>query len=184
LIKKLKYYLLLLLSIAMLATCSPTTQYNVLSFVFDGVPDPNYVEKEDTLLVANNNQITEVKENKLISDKYFHEPYKERDCFMCHDEVQKSRLNQEQPDLCYYCHEDFNDKYKVLHGPVAGGFCTECHTAHMGDYDKVLLREGQDLCLTCHRSKDVFKNENHADLDGASCTDCHNPHGGDDRFLF
>lgn len=181
--KRVTYYLLISLSIALLVTCSPTEKYKVLSFVFDGVPDPDITE-QDTLLVAEATNNVNKNKNQFVANKFFHEPYKERDCSMCHDAVVRNKLNEEQPALCYNCHDDFSDKYEVVHGPVAGGFCTECHTPHMGDYEKLLLRQGQEMCLKCHDSRDVFKNENHEDIGEESCTECHNPHGGEDQFMF
>lgn len=154
-----------------------------MSTLFDGVPDPNakplLTLKTDTLktdslsLDASNTQVP--------GSSVIHEPYKSNDCSNCHVD---GAFTTKQPELCYQCHEDFNKKFKYLHGPVASGGCTACHNPHMSDYKKLLLREGQQLCYYCHDSKDVLKNEAHLDLNGTNCTECHNPHGGEDKYIF
>ncbi|MFZ4399136.1 MAG: cytochrome c3 family protein [Bacteroidales bacterium] len=113
----------------------------------------------------------------------FHLPYQDKTCESCHDQNKMGKLNQEMPELCYQCHDNFSYKYKVLHGPVGGGQCTACHSPHSSVNSNLLLRKGQELCLYCHISKQIMETETHRDIGETDCTDCHNPHGGEDRYV-
>ena len=70
-----------------------------------------------------------------------------------------------------------------MHGPAAGGYCTECHNPHMSKSKKLLIRNGQDLCLECHAPKSDLSAESHKDIEDSECILCHNPHGGKDRKI-
>lgn len=163
--------------------CSTTHNYKVLSFFFDGVPDPAKVTADisndslnipDSSIVANNtmrNAITQV----------VHSPYQDRQCNSCHDQSRMGKLLKSPPKLCYQCHADFSSKYNVLHGPVGGGQCTQCHSPHSSSNSNLLIRTGQSLCQYCHDSKQLMETTPHKDIQDASCTECHDPHGGVDR---
>lgn len=168
----------------MVISCSPIQQYKVLSFVFDGVPNPMALDGDTSVVeVSNTNVLQPALKNKPIDRVFVHEPFESRNCENCHMQG-KSELQEPEPSLCYMCHEDMTEKYTYLHGPVAGGYCTECHNPHKSKIDKLLLREGQSLCLSCHVKTDVLNNENHEGIDEMNCIECHNPHGGEDPFLF
>jgi len=91
---------------------------------------------------------------------------------------------EDEPALCYNCHEDFSLSLPYLHGPVSGGFCTECHSPHMSENKMLLVRKGQQLCLYCHDTASLKEAGNHENLGEMDCAECHKPHGGDDRFMF
>jgi predicted CXXCH cytochrome family protein len=93
------------------------------------------------------------------------------------------KLIKNLPELCYQCHEDFSTRFKVLHGPVAGGQCSVCHSPHMSLNADLLVRTGQSQCLHCHESGEIFKTAVHQDNKETNCTECHNPHGGEDRNI-
>ncbi len=157
----------------------------MLSIFFDGVPNRYIIDSiagADSLrLVAiANNRIPDVQQK---IDIVFHPPYLDKECENCHDKNVMGKLIEPMPAVCYQCHEDFKDLYPVLHGPVDGGFCTECHDPHKSKNDHLLKRTGQELCYYCHNSKDVLKNDVHEDIEDADCIECHNPHGGDDRYI-
>lgn len=175
---------ILIILAAFVIGCSPKSNYNTLSKFFDGVPNP-YIA--DSIRIADSLALAQQLDNQYLGqvepEYNYHPPYLGKECASCHDQKQMGKLSQPMPGLCYTCHEDYNNQYKVLHGPVDAGFCTECHNPHMQINEKLLIRTGQDLCLSCHSAKAVFKNEVHLDIDDADCTDCHNPHGGDDRFI-
>ena len=163
--------------------CSPNKK--ILTFFFDGVPDSSKVENQSNLLV-NNADSNDLKNNLIASTKeqvFTHSPYKAKDCENCHIKSSMGKYVEEQPTLCYQCHEDFSTKFAYLHGPVSGGACTACHSPHVSKFEKLLLRKGQDLCTKCHSLEMVLKNENHSDIGDTNCTDCHNPHGGSDRYI-
>lgn len=166
--------------------CSSQNQIKVLSFFFDGVPNPSReagVHPSDTLGRKDTTAIKQSTMGKIFPRLYFHAPYKQQECSQCHDRIRMGKLNKSLPELCYQCHDDFATKFKVLHGPVGGGQCIMCHSPHQSMNEKLLIRKGQALCLFCHDSEQVMAAKEHQDIKDASCTDCHNPHGGDERFI-
>ncbi len=177
-------FLLILLIVIYLSGCSTTQNYKTLSFFFDGVPDPandsanrvgSMINKTDTVALA----LRTV--SKASPQKGIHPPYQDKQCKSCHDQSTMGKLIKPQPDLCYQCHVNFDTKYKVLHGPVAGGQCTMCHSPHLSVNPDLLARTGQALCLYCHESGTVMETEAHKGIKEANCTECHNPHGGENR---
>jgi predicted CXXCH cytochrome family protein len=185
-----RYILWLILSsvivIIGLNACSPKVSRNVLSFFFDGVPDQNKDSSASStrkLELPGINDSNQVSAMRMKPEYFFHYPYKEKDCAACHDENSKSELISVEPDLCYACHENFAEKYKVVHGPVSGGYCTVCHNPHLSENKYLLTLKGIQLCLFCHDRKDVLANEMHKDIGENDCLACHNPHGGEDRFF-
>ncbi|MCF6342569.1 MAG: hypothetical protein L3J31_07180 [Bacteroidales bacterium] len=172
--------------VVFIIACTPRSSYKSLSVFFDGVPNPDVIDsiaRADSL-----SKIAMTKDaparDRVRTEYVFHPPYVDKECASCHDQGQMGKLLEPMPGLCYQCHEDFADQFEVLHGPVGGGFCTECHNPHLTKDKHLLVRTGQDLCLGCHNTNDVFSNEVHEDIEDADCTECHNPHGGDDRFIF
>jgi predicted CXXCH cytochrome family protein len=169
-----------------LVSCSPKVHKNFLTFFFDGVPVRDSIKTESSRIESEDKSKSDVFRPVPIevnSSYTVHYPYKEKECYSCHDENSKSELLMSQPGLCYSCHENFVDKFKYVHGPVAGGYCTSCHNPHMSKIKKLLLRSGQDLCLNCHLPESVLKNDTHKDIADSECTVCHNPHGGEDRYI-
>ncbi|MCK5076303.1 MAG: hypothetical protein KAR38_08000 [Calditrichia bacterium] len=114
---------------------------------------------------------------------YSHPGIKDKSCDDCHNKEAGNAPMDKQPDLCYACHEDFSEQFKYVHGPVAGGFCTECHNIHNSKNEKLIVRTGREMCLYCHESSDVFKNEVHEDIEDTSCFECHNAHGANCKYL-
>ncbi|MFI5150495.1 MAG: cytochrome c3 family protein [Bacteroidia bacterium] len=159
--------------------CTPAKQYKVLSFFFDGVPDPNKKEEINPANKSDSGLIASVYKPEF----YTHKPYEEEKCKSCHAEGISNALLKPVPELCYTCHEDFTVKYQRVHGPVASGNCLLCHNQHMSKYEKILIRPGQDICLYCHESKQVLSNPIHKKIGTANCTECHNPHGGNNSGM-
>lgn len=175
---------ILILIIVTALVFSGCKNYKLLSVFFDGVKDPNKtVAVKSTHVVAKADSTQKVNASTNAATQFIHEPYNGRGCSNCHDSKAQSKLNTPQPDLCYNCHSNFKDKFKVIHGPVAGGFCTSCHNPHMADNKKLLVKSGQAMCTGCHLKAEVLKNEVHTDIAETSCTECHNPHGGSDKNL-
>lgn len=166
-----------------LLSCSGGSK-EIAKFFFDGVEEDSVNSISDTLLVDNTNgNSTAFLNTGFIETIFYHEPYKDKQCDNCHQTRGSNQLTEPQPELCYNCHDDFSEQYDVLHGPVAGGYCTGCHNPHKSKIKKLLKSKGQQLCLNCHNKKDIMLNEIHFDIEDTSCIECHNPHGGDDRFL-
>jgi len=177
--------LFLIIVLAYYISCSRDTGYKVLSTVFDGVPEPEEKSKEARFDSLNQDTVavlTETASAKRIR-MTFHEPYLDKDCASCHDENQMGKLVKDQPGLCYQCHDNFKAENEYLHGPVQGGYCTNCHSPHKAPSKDLLLRTGEDLCLDCHDGKAVKENIVHKNIEKENCVECHSPHGGENRYI-
>jgi predicted CXXCH cytochrome family protein len=67
----------------------------------------------------------------------------------------------------------------TLHGPFAGGNCSQCHVAH-GDPARHLKAQDASLCLECHvgaRKARARGRSRHAPFESGVCWSCHDPHG-------
>ena len=177
---------LLSVFLIILYSCSSGTGRKVLTFFFDGVPQPDSSKRtqKDSLLVKADKPLqAQQRQSRFLQENFFHPPYKDKECDDCHDMDTGFKLIDKLPELCFNCHDDFREELKVLHGPVAMGACTECHHPHLAKNKMLLKRTGQDLCLYCHDKADVLKNDAHEDLGDDNCTDCHNAHGGEEEYF-
>ncbi len=182
---RLNKYIFLLIVVFVIITCSTQKHYKTLSFFFDGVPEPlsdSLKVQNDTLDIDSLHILALLKQNS-IPEIFYHVPFKEKECASCHDQATMGSFIQPQPGLCYQCHDDFNTNYKTLHGPVAAGFCTECHNPHQSKEKYLLLKNGEKLCFTCHDSEEVKENQFHNIAEETNCVNCHNPHGGENQFV-
>ena len=99
------------------------------------------------------------------------------DCHAIHG-GNKTALKQEDPELCYSCHQEQMAKASFpSHHPIAEGKmdCGDCHNPH-GDDGLATDERTNDLCLDCHsryQGPFVF---GHAPVED-DCTICHDPHG-------
>lgn len=177
---------LLVTGMIFLSGCTATYRYKLLSFFFDGVPNPatdTALHPADTL---SRSDTTTYQANGIAASTpqmHIHSPYREKECAACHDNSIMGRFTKATPDLCYQCHDDFSETYKVLHSPVAEGQCTQCHSPHQSANANLLIRTNRAICFLCHDSDDVLKSETHEDIQDADCTECHNPHGGEDKYV-
>lgn len=181
-------YLLFIIVISLLWTCTPKFSYNARSFLFDGVPNPYEVEVtviKDSLHTIDSTLVNGISMTSFVRNEFnLHTPYGKRECAKCHDRNDMDKPRLPLPDLCNQCHEDYNKTYKILHGPVASGDCTQCHSPHQSKLKNLLLRSGQELCLNCHTTTLVLADKDHENIENTNCTSCHNPHGGNnDTFL-
>ncbi len=163
--------------------CSAERGHKTLTFFFDGVNKViffnDYLSKDSLSKESVAKREALLKKNR--PEPCVHKPYKEKNCEACH--TPDKHLLSPMPGLCFKCHTNFNEKYKIVHGPVASGACLNCHNQHSSKYAKLLIRQGQQICLFCHNSSLVFANKVHKDIEDAECTLCHNPHGGKSRFM-
>jgi predicted CXXCH cytochrome family protein len=178
--KRLIVSLLLVLPVMLLWSCSNT---KVLSFFFDGykAPEPKLESAIADSILTDSASRTHLATASTQKQYSYHPPYQNKKCSICHDKGTMGKLTMPVPELCYECHDNFADTYKVLHGPVANGACTTCHSPHMAEGEKLTLMAGQKLCLFCHDSQEIFADKAHLGIGEAFCTTCHNPHGGDTR---
>ena len=70
--------------------------------------------------------------------KYVHAPVAEGDCLVCHGTTDQPHpgagsivLVEEEPGLCFQCHENPAAGMAYLHSAVEEG-CTGCHSQHQG----------------------------------------------------
>ena len=161
-------YTISVILITLFFGCTVEQSHKTLTFFFDGVD--KVIFYNDYLSHDSLGQIAAAKREALLK--------KNRPDLCVH-----KRLLMPMPGLCFKCHTNFNETYKVVHGPVASGSCLNCHNQHSSRYPKLLTRQGQQICLYCHNSTLVFAAKVHRDIEDAECTMCHNPHGGKTRFM-
>ncbi|MEN8250955.1 MAG: cytochrome c3 family protein [Bacteroidota bacterium] len=178
-------YALWIALILLLAACSVPNHYRTLSFFFDGVPDPHSVPLNDKV----DSSVHDLGDSAITlkqaaeSELYYHQPYLEKRCNLCHNFGQMGSLNYNEKEICYQCHNRFQEQNTFIHGPASSGHCTECHDPHKASENKLLIRAGQDLCLFCHSIDKVNESIFHNISEEKSCINCHNPHGGDNNTL-
>ncbi len=154
--------------------CSVEKNYALLSFFFDGVPNPNAMP----VLAASGDPAA-----MRASPTYtVHPPYLENRCVECHGRAFST--SGVDSGVCLKCHEGVRDAYAYMHGPVAFGACLMCHVPHESAYPALLKSEPIEVCGQCHGPGmlDSERVPEHAD-GSASCLDCHFGHGGGARYM-
>jgi len=171
--------LLLALPALLLLGCSAQKNYKVLSFFFDGVPDPN---APPTVLVSQSGGIGGPV-RLMKAKKYQHAPYAEKKCQACHTSDQKQLTSLAAPQLCLRCHANVVNQYSVMHAPVAVAQCLWCHNPHESDQEHLLKSDVADLCLQCH-DRQLLSNDNFGHRsERALCLNCHTGHGSNQPGL-
>lgn len=146
----------------------------MLSFFFDGVPDPNAIIADSDLAAAKAAGLT----------YYTHKPYAENACRECHDNPSNVFGGRTDSSICMKCHAEVVQQHEVMHGPVAAVACLWCHKPHESIHENLLRYEVPQLCRQCHvpgllgapQQPDHIQNE-------VACLDCHSGHGGDNRYF-
>jgi predicted CXXCH cytochrome family protein len=187
--------LVLALVCAPLGGCTAQRQYKVLSFFFDGVPDPNAkpVDHPSVLNTGPNDQPV----NKKLA--VVHQPYAAGNCRACHTSAPTAKpgdgtlaaasaakdlkLVAFDSSLCVSCHKDKPGEFKVMHGPVAAAACMWCHEPHQSDNPALLKSGGPDLCCQCHDRQLLSKDQSGHQTETKACLDCHFGHGAPDSNL-
>jgi len=131
--------------------------------------------------------------SELLEHEMMHYPA-EDDCTTCHEATGAShpssdsvgfRLMDQLPALCFYCHEENQDKAHT-HKPVGEGNCLGCHDTHGSSGLYLLNYSDPDLCLSCHRKMRGLvqgKMKAHSAIEGGGCMSCHLSHGSENRAL-
>jgi predicted CXXCH cytochrome family protein len=147
--------------------------YELLSFFFDGVPDPNA-----PLLPGAT--IEQIRQSPTYS---IHKPFAEDRCADCHE--RRFDLGPADSDMCLKCHEAVPSEKPLMHGPVAAVACLWCHTAHESPYVALLKAPPRTACATCHDAAILSSARvpEHAPESLVSCLDCHSGHGGTTRYF-
>ncbi len=182
-----KQYIVLFLFIiaALLTACSSSSSHGILTFFFDGVPDSTNQEfattdiAGDTLTANGQSKVIKKREPQFI----LHGPYQAKLCGECHNTDQGFKVTKKEPELCYDCHEIFEETSENLHGPVSGGFCMECHDPHKSKNKGLLVAKERDLCFNCHEETELKANDNHPTIEEEACSTCHDPHGNNEEYL-
>jgi len=180
------FYSILVFFSLLLVCCSEKENYKVLTFFFDGVPDPN--AKIETKNKTNKIDSSKIKRRMNIVKQaelkvFFHEPFKERLCNECHDFEGGNKLIKPLPDLCFSCHDDFFEEKQFKHGPAVSGNCTMCHHPHFTDQEFMMKRKGREVCLYCHDENNIMVKPIHKENGSKLCWTCHDPHAADKRYL-
>lgn len=168
-----------LLSCAALATalgvwagCTVTkSNYEILSFFFDGVPDPNAPPGAGG---------RPIRESPTYS---VHPPFAERNCVDCH--ARRFNMTSVDASVCLKCHEGITEALPHMHGPVVAMACLWCHSPHESPYAALLKGPDREVCGACHTPQMLGGTdvpEHGADSDVA-CLECHSGHGGTARYF-
>jgi len=161
----------------LLCACNTTKSHKVLSFFFDGVPEPGAVPVEQ---VGRNNRKGGATAPATASRYREHGPYAAKQCQACHLKA-TSRLILPIEELCLSCHS-LNVRKKYLHGPIASGGCKVCHEPHGSIHPFLLVSEPKEFCLHCHDANAIAKSDAHKGRE-AQCTMCHDAHSSDEDYL-
>jgi len=163
-------------SVLMLLTigCDPTERYHVLSFLFDGVPQPQAPAERSETQPAANGVPSQVRYRE-------HGPYAAKMCNACHEPTAFNALVVPADRLCFKCH-DFNLDKKYIHGPLASGGCTACHDPHSSQYQYLLVSEPDHFCTQCHDPDSIGRVSAHQGVT-EQCTACHDAHMSDNKYL-
>ncbi len=164
-------------TLTLLAGCSVATHRRVLSFFFDGVPEPKAA-------VVSSAPAVQASVGRQLVRPGEHGPYAAKLCGACHDSQATNALVVPAEKLCLRCH-DFGLAKRYVHGPLASGGCLVCHDPHRSANRYLLVSASDGFCLHCHARADLSQVEGHAGLasDAADCTRCHEAHMSDRKFL-
>jgi len=175
--KKWKILLTASMAMALLYGCEATTRYKVLSFFFDGVPEPGADTRGAAVTVSGKEGPAVTKKESKYKE---HGPYAARLCEGCHLRATNALVLPIE-ELCFKCHA-INLSKKYIHGPLASGSCKICHEPHGSIYPFLLVSEARNFCIHCHEKAAIEKREVHAGTE-AQCTDCHDAHSSDYKYL-
>ena len=154
--------------------CEAKTRYQVLSFIFDGVPVP---ENPAGGAASPGGKSPSGDSRQHAST---HGPYAARMCEACHQKGTNALLAPRE-QLCFRCHTF--PMVRRQHGPVVAGGCLVCHDPHRSSNSFLLVAEAKEFCFYCHDKNEVMTRDAHRGVD-ISCTECHNPHGSDNDYFF
>ncbi|MCG3125020.1 MAG: hypothetical protein GIKADHBN_03536 [Phycisphaerales bacterium] len=158
------------------AGCSVEKNYKLLSFFFDGVPDPDQVRAVQEAAARGEGDLTQ-------SPTYtVHQPYKEEKCADCHRG--RLRISRNNSSICMECHPGSTEGHAVMHGPVAAGACMWCHAPHESAFPALMRSKPRDVCMQCHTEEMLVdpRVPEHSDP-AQDCLTCHYGHGSEERFM-
>jgi len=167
-------------AVVVVAGCRVEKNYELLSFFFDGVPQPG------TGVPAGAGAAGRPAPRVIVSS---HSAFTERRCEECHGEtggfgLVVSGFSDLDAAVCGNCHAQVMQEYPRMHGPVTALECLWCHWAHESPEPHLLAQASPDLCLGCHgfELRGLPQPPEHVDL-GRDCLDCHRGHGGEQHYF-
>jgi predicted CXXCH cytochrome family protein len=171
------------IAVIVFAGCSVEKNYELLSFFFDGVPEPaTGVPGAADAADAGRRPAPP----RIVSS---HSAYAERRCEACHGEtggfgLVVSGFSELDSMVCRKCHGQVPAEYRRMHGPVTAQECLWCHRPHESAYPHLLAQRSPELCLGCHgfELRSLPQPPEHEDL-ARTCLDCHRGHGGQQRYF-
>jgi predicted CXXCH cytochrome family protein len=166
---------------AVLCGCNTASTHKVLSFFFDGVPEPGKAPAETGAKGGKGGGREGDAKAQAPAPRYKeHGPYAAKECQACHVRSTSSLILPVE-ELCFSCHAlDVRKKY--IHGPLASGGCKVCHEPHGSLYPFLLVSEPKEFCLHCHDRKAIANSGAHKDAT-EQCTMCHDAHSSDKAYL-
>jgi predicted CXXCH cytochrome family protein len=177
--------LVLLAAAAAIPACSEEKRHRVLSFFFDGVPEPGATPPPRGYepLPSRGQRVFAIPPERAVPEvmTFAHEPFRAGDCTGCHQRTTGELLRPVDQGLCQSCHADVPGPATFVHGPVAVRDCLFCHHPHGSTHPAILVDDATRLCLSCHERTDLTGGAHHAEVDLRACIACHDPHAGDDR---
>ena len=178
-----------LLAMILLSACSAVTRHRVLSFFFDGVPEPGSKTVAEGEAPSRSEQgredgaVLQSGSRPLVQT---HAPYRDRKCRACHEGFSAQVLRTPEQGLCAACHGDPTRQYRYVHGPVAAAACLMCHHPHLSKEPALLRVPAETVCFRCHEGSGLGAGGHHPrDERGivGGCLECHDPHGGADPMF-
>jgi predicted CXXCH cytochrome family protein len=159
---------------ALWSGCSIEKHHGILSFFFDGVPNPDQWQHA----TAAERQVA-MRQSPTYT---IHQPFAEDRCSDCHTGFQIARTADSK--LCMNCHQGKTDEHRFMHGPVAATACLWCHAPHESAFPALLKNSPRDVCIQCHTPAmlETSTVPEHADPT-SNCISCHSGHGGEVRFF-
>lgn len=98
-------------------------------------------------------------------------------------------LKADEATLCNECHKTEVAQFRLnSHHPVPEGrlVCSDCHSLHPNDGDRLKVRTTKGTCVTCHAEKSgpfVYEHDPVAGWTGEGCGECHRAHGANNPDL-
>jgi predicted CXXCH cytochrome family protein len=162
-----------------ITACSVEQRYDVLSFLFDGVPPPGSElarppRMDDFLPPVRSQGIPPFED--LVYYRSIHQPYRERLCGECHDISEAGRPVLPDHVQCLRCHGEEFAAERWDHGPAAIAVCGVCHDPHASPGFALEVAPQPQLCTQCHADPNLMALPAHAGHEPQRCTDCHDPH--------
>ena len=167
----------------LMTACGTEQRHKVMTFFFEGVPEPGEAGRVAETEVATVEQIEpeRVGFQPVVKKWFYHEPFELKACKDCHQSEFSQALLKDEPKLCYDCHGKILKKMEFVHKPAEDGTCKLCHTAHKSEVAFLLPKPELQLCNDCHKPMDNLKFV-HTPVAEGHCSYCHNPHGGKNKL--